>query len=163
MKVRFQKAPIFPIDFDDFMLLRGELWITLGYFRVTFGVWERLWSYFRGTLVSLLACEGDCGVTLESLFAYDGDFVATLGSVCSHYWHLRAALGALSVTLGLLWEHLRHMGVPSGSLWGDFGISLESVWVSVGDITWWSLCNVCRVTLGILKGIFKWHSFSIQV
>ena len=25
------------------------------------------------------------------------------------------------------------MGVTLGSLWGDFGISLGSVWVSVGD------------------------------
>ena len=63
-----------------------------------------------------MACEGDFGVTLESLFVYDGDFVATLGSLGGYFWHLRAALGALWVTLGLLWEHLRHMGVPLGSL-----------------------------------------------
>ena len=35
--------------------------------------------------------------------------------------------------LGLLWEHLRHMGVPLGSLWVSSGNSLGSVWVSVGD------------------------------
>ena len=32
-----------------------------------------------------------------------------------------------------LWEHLRHMGVTLGSLWAYFGISLASVWISVGD------------------------------
>ena len=45
--------------------------------------------------MSLLACEGDFGVTLESLFVYDGDFVATLRSLGGHLWHLRAALGAV--------------------------------------------------------------------
>ena len=81
-----------------------------------------------------MACEGDFGVTLESLFAYDGDFVATLGSFCGHYWHLRAALGTLWVTLGVTLGALAAYGVAFvGSLWGDFGISLGSVWVSVGD------------------------------
>ena len=42
-------------------------------------------------------------------------------------------MGALWVTLGLLWEHLRHMAVTLGSLWGYFGVSLGSVWVSMGD------------------------------
>ena len=83
--------------------------------------------------MSLLACEGDFGVTSESLFAYYGDFVATLGTFCGHYWHLRAASGALWIALGLLWEHLRHMGVNLGSLSGDFGISLGSAWVFVGE------------------------------
>ena len=50
---------------------------------------EPLWV----TSASLLACEGDFGVTLESLFVYDGDFVATLVSLGGHFWHLRAALG----------------------------------------------------------------------
>ena len=77
------------------------------------------------TSASLLACEGDVGVTLVSLFVYDGDFVATLGSLGGHFWHLRAALGARWVTLGLLWEHLRHIGVPSG---GHFEVILGSVW-----------------------------------
>ena len=109
------------------------MWITLGEFRVPFGVWKWLRSHFGVTSASLLACEGDFGVTLELLFAYDGDFVATLGSFCGHYWHVREALGALWVTLGLFWEHLQHMVVPLGSLWGDFEISLGSVCVSVGD------------------------------
>ena len=75
-----------------------------------------LWGHFGVTSELLLACEGDFGVTLESFFAYDGDFVATWGSFCGHFWHLRAASAALWVTLGLLWEHLRHMGVPLVSL-----------------------------------------------
>ena len=58
--------------------------------------------------------------------------MATLVSVGGDFWHLRAALWALRVTLVLLWEHLRHMGVPLGSLRSDFGVSLGSVWVSVG-------------------------------
>ena len=41
--------------------------------------------------------------------------------------------GGFGSILGLLWEHLWHMGVPLGSLLHDFGISLGSVWVSVGD------------------------------
>ena len=45
--------------------------------------------------MSLLACEGDVGVTLELLFVYDGDFVAALGSLGGHFWHLRSALGAV--------------------------------------------------------------------
>ena len=68
------------------------------------------------TSASLLAFEGGFGVTLEELFIYDGDFVAILGSLGGHFWHLRAALGALWVTLELLCLHLRHMGVPLGSL-----------------------------------------------
>ncbi len=64
--------------------------------------------------MSLLACEGDFGVTLELLFAYDGDFVAT-------FWDVRAALVALWVTLGLLWEHLRQMG---GAFGGHFEVIL---------------------------------------
>ena len=55
------------------------------------------------------------GVLWGLLLASDSDFVATLGS------------------LGGRWEHLRHLGVLLGSLWGYFGISLGSVWVSVGD------------------------------
>ena len=75
--------------------------------------------------MSLLACEGNFGVTLESLFAYDDDFVATLGSLCGHFWHLGWVWGHFDVTLGLLWEHLRHVGVTLGALWGQ-------VWVSLG-------------------------------
>ena len=71
--------------FSDFIKLRGELWITLGHFGVTFGVWRGPWSYFGFTSASLLACEGDFGITLGSLFAYDDDFVATLGSLCGHF------------------------------------------------------------------------------
>ena len=77
-----------------------------------------------------MACEGDFGVTLESLFVYDGDVVATLGSLGGHFWDLKSAFGGI---LRSLREHLRHMGVTLGSLWGYFGISLGSVWVSVGD------------------------------
>ena len=46
------------------------------------------------TSASLLACEGDFGITLESLFVYDGDFVPTLGSLGGRFWYLRAALWA---------------------------------------------------------------------
>ena len=73
--------------------------VNCGSLRVIFG---SLLAYendsgaiLRGTSVSLLACEGDFGVTLESLFAYDGDFVATLGLLSCHFWHLRAAVGPL--------------------------------------------------------------------
>ena len=83
--------------------------------------------------MSLLACEGDFGVTLESLLAYDDDFVATLGSLCGHFWHLGRLWGHFGVTLGLLWEHLRHVGVTLGALWGQVWVSLGLVWVSVGD------------------------------
>ena len=41
--------------------------------------------------------------------------------------------GGFGITLGSLWEHLRHMGVTLVLFWGHFGISLGSVWVSVGD------------------------------
>ena len=71
---------------------------------------------------------------MESLFAYDDDLVTTLGSLCGHFWDLKAALGTLSVTLGLLWKHLRHIWVPLGSLRGDFGVSLGSVWDQFGNI-----------------------------
>ena len=47
-----------------------------------------------------------------SLLAFDGGFGSTLGS---------------------LWEHLRHMEVTLGPLWGHFGVSLAPVLVSVGD------------------------------
>ena len=87
--------------------------------------------------MSLLACEGDFGVTLESLFAYDGDFVATLGLFCGHYWHLRAALRALWVTL---WVTLGALAAYGGAYFGfslgDFGspdghfaMIVESPWV----------------------------------
>ena len=98
-----------------------------------------------------MACEGEFGVTLESLFAYDGNFVATLGSFCGHYWHLRAALGTLwvtlEVTLGVLAAYGGDVGATLGLSWDQFGVSLGicgRLWV-----TCWSFCNDCRVTLGI--------------
>ena len=54
---------------------------------------------------------------MESLFAYDDDFVATLGSLGGYYWHLRAALGAFWVTLGVTLGALAAYG-------GDFGATL---------------------------------------
>ena len=48
-------------------------------------------------------------------------------------WLLLAFEGDFGGILGSLWEHLRRMGVALGSLWRYFGISLGSVWVSVGD------------------------------
>ena len=81
-----------------------------------------------------MACEDYPGVTLESYFAYDGDFVATLRTLGGHFGHLRAAWGHLRVTLGLLGEHLRHMGVTLGvtlgSDWGQF----EYLWVPLGHL-----------------------------
>ena len=80
-----------------------------------------------------MAGESDFGVTLEPFFAYDDDFVATLGSLCGHFWHLARLGGHFGVTLGLLWEHLRHVGVTLGSFWGQVWVSLGLVWVSVGN------------------------------
>ena len=82
--------------------------------------------------MSLLACEGDFGVTLESLFTYDDDFVATLGSLCGYFSHLGRLWGHFGITLGLLWEHLRHVGATLGSLWGHFVVRFGSVWGQVG-------------------------------
>ena len=48
-------------------------------------------------------------------------------------WSLLAFEGGFRGTLGLLWEHLRYMGVTFGSFLGDFGSSLGSIWVSVGE------------------------------
>ena len=55
-------------------------------------------------------------------------------------WSLLAFEGGSGDTLGLLWEHLRHLGsfwgyfeVILGSVLGQFRVSLGSVWVSVGD------------------------------
>ena len=45
----FKKTLIFQIDVNDFIWVRGKLWITLGHFRVTF------------------AYESDFGVTLGSV------------------------------------------------------------------------------------------------
>ena len=70
---------------------------------------------------------------MGSLFVYDDDFVATLGSLCGHFWHLGRLWGHFGITLGLLWEHLRHVGVTLGALWGQVWVSLGSVWVSVDD------------------------------
>ena len=41
--------------------------------------------------------------------------------------------GGFGSILESLWEDLRHMGVTLGSRWDYFGVSLGSVWVSVGD------------------------------
>ena len=76
-----------------------------------------------------MACEGDFRVTLESLFAYDGDFVGTLGSFCGHYWHLRAALGTLWVTLGF---PLGALAAYGGDFGGHFEVILGSVWGPFG-------------------------------
>ena len=65
---------------------------------------------------------------------YDGDFVGTLGSFCGHYWHLRAALGTLWVTLGFdlgaLAAYGGDFGVILGSVWGQFGY----LWVTLGHL-----------------------------
>ena len=115
--------------------------------------------------MSLLAFEGDSGVTLESLFAYDDDFVATLGSLCRHFWHLGRLWGHFGVTLGLLWEHLRHVGVTLGALWGQVWVSLGSVWVSVGDFG--SLDGHFAIivdSLWVYEGpLPKTHTFSPQI
>ena len=75
-----------------------------------------------------MAYEDDIGVTLESLFAYDGDFVATLGSLGGHFWHLRAALGTLwvtlEVTLGILAAYGSDFGVTLPLFWDQSGVSL---------------------------------------
>ena len=60
------------------------------------------------TFGSLLAYESDFGVTSASLLACEGDFGVIL-------WSLLAFEGGFGGTLGLLWEHLRYMGVPLGS------------------------------------------------
>ena len=51
MKCRFQKTPIFPTDFNDFIKDWGEFGVTLG---------------------SLLAYEGDFRATLGSLWSHFG-------------------------------------------------------------------------------------------
>ena len=93
--------------------------------RVTSG---SLWGHFGATSASLLACEGDFGVTLEKLFEFDGNLVGTLGSFCGHYWHLRAALSSLShfgLTLGALAVSVGDFG----SLDAHFAMIVESLWV----------------------------------
>ena len=109
------------------MSLLGSLLAYEGDFGVTLG---SLW----GTSASLLACEGDFGVTLESLFAYDGDFVATLGAFGGHYWHLRVALRVLWCyfrrTCGIWGCLLGHFEVILGSVWGQFGY----LWVTLGHL-----------------------------
>ena len=67
-----------------------------------------------------------------------------------------ACEGGFGSILGLLREHLRHMGVTLGSLWVYFGISLGSIWVSVGDFG--SLAGHFAMIvepLGILKMHFQ--------
>ena len=110
--------------------------------------------------MSLLACEGDFRVTLESLFAYDDDFVATLGSLCGHFWHLGRLWGHFGITLGLLWEHLRHVGVTLGALWGHFGVRFGSVWGQFG-YRWMTLGHLMVtlqslwIHLGYMKVLFQ--------
>ena len=84
------------------------------------------------SLGSLVGGLGAFRVILESLFAYDDDFVATLGSLCGHFWHLGWLWGHFGITLGLLWEHLRHVGVTLGALRGHFGVRFGSVWGQFG-------------------------------
>ena len=64
-------------------------------FGITFG-----WIHSGVTSVSLLAREGDFGVSLGPLFVYNANFVATLGSLGSYLWHLKAALGAFWCRFG---------------------------------------------------------------
>ena len=59
MLARFQKAFIFPIDFNDFMELRCQLGAILG------SLWGTLGSLW-GTLGSLWRLLGDFFVTLAS-------------------------------------------------------------------------------------------------
>ena len=55
-------------------------------------------------------------------------------------WSVLAFEGSSGDSLGLLWEHLWHLGslwghfeVILGSVLDEFRVSLGSVWVSVGD------------------------------
>ena len=70
--------------------------------------------------------------------------MATLGRFCGHYWHVRAALGALWVTLGLLLEHLRHVG---GACGGHFEVILGSVWGQFGYL--WAHTREYALTLSL--------------
>ena len=97
---------------DQFWRMRVTLAPLWGQFGVTFGMWRRLWDHFGRTFRIWWRLGGNLGVISWSLLAFEG---------------------GLGGTLGLHWEHLRYMGVPLGSFWSDFGGSLGSVWVSVGD------------------------------
>ena len=57
----------------------------------------------------------------------------TLWQLWGHFVVTSAFECGFEGTLGLLWEHLRHVGVTLGALWGQVWVSLGSVWVSVGD------------------------------
>ena len=74
--------------------------------------------------MSLLACEGDFGLTLEPFFAYDDDFVATLGSLLAFRAALRALWRHFGFTLGALAACGGDFGGTLGSGLGQFGISL---------------------------------------
>ena len=130
IKVHFQKTHIFPTDLNDFIRWWGQLDVAFG---ITFDVWGWLWAHFGVSLGSLLVYEGHFeplwdhfGRTFRTWWRLGGNFGVIL-------WSRLAFEGGFGGTLGLLWGHLRYMGVPLGSFWGGFGSSLGSVWVSVGD------------------------------
>ena len=63
--------------------------------------------------------------------------------------------------MGSLWEDLRHMGVPLGSLWRYFGISLRSVWVFVGDLGLFD--GYFAMIVESVWSVFTKHTFSTQI
>ena len=80
-------------------------------------------------------------------------------------WSIFASEGGFGDTLGSLWEHLRHMGVTLGPLWDHFGVSLGSVWVSVGDFA--SLDGHFAIIVEspwvYKRSVSEKHSFSLQI
>ena len=80
-------------------------------------------------------------------------------------WSIFASEGGFGDTLGPLWAHLRHMGVTLEPLWVHFGISLGSVWVSVGDFA--SLDDHFAIIVDspwvYKRSVSEKHSFSLQI
>ena len=74
MRVDFQKTPISPIDFNDFIKCGGRFGVILGPLWAYEGDFGSISVRLRGHFAVNLAYEGEFGGTWSTFGAYEGDF-----------------------------------------------------------------------------------------
>ena len=70
-------------------------------------------------------------LTLGSILAYEGDFGVTLVQLWGHFGYMMVTLGHFGITMGSLWSHFGYMKVHFqkthiSPTWGELWMTLAS-------------------------------------